>query len=114
MSPAAPTVGVFALQGDVREHVHVLEALGAQTRLVRRPADLEGLDGAGARALVGSVTGRRPGAEEADALRDELAGAPWLGLLEPAKATGEEAGAAALEGLDEELELVPTDALPDA
>jgi DNA polymerase-3 subunit delta' len=41
------------------------------------------------------------------ALRDELAGAPWLALLEPAKATGEDAGAAALEGLDEELELVP-------
>ena len=45
MSPAAPTVGVFALQGDVREHVHVLEALGARTRPVRRPADLAGLDG---------------------------------------------------------------------
>ena len=39
------TVGVFALQGDVREHVHVLESLGARTRPVRRPADLEGLDG---------------------------------------------------------------------
>ena len=36
---------LFALQGDVREHVHVLEALGARTRPVRRPADLEGLDG---------------------------------------------------------------------
>lgn len=36
---------MFALQGDVREHVHVLDALGARTRLVRRPADLEGLDG---------------------------------------------------------------------
>ncbi|MBJ7331312.1 MAG: hypothetical protein JHC95_15575 [Solirubrobacteraceae bacterium] len=41
------------------------------------------------------------------AMRDELAGAPWLGLLDPAKATGEEAGAAALEGLEDELELVP-------
>lgn len=41
------------------------------------------------------------------ALRDELAGAPWLALLDPAKATGEEAGAAALDGLDDELELVP-------
>ena len=39
------TVGVFALQGDVREHAHVLESLGARTRPVRRPADLEGLDG---------------------------------------------------------------------
>ncbi|MCR4487874.1 pyridoxal 5'-phosphate synthase glutaminase subunit PdxT [Micrococcus luteus] len=39
------TVGVFALQGDVREHAHVLGSLGARTRPVRRPADLEGLDG---------------------------------------------------------------------
>ncbi|QDW18550.1 pyridoxal 5'-phosphate synthase glutaminase subunit PdxT [Micrococcus sp. R8502A1] len=36
---------MLALQGDVREHVHVLESLGARTRPVRRPADLEGLDG---------------------------------------------------------------------
>ena len=44
MSPQK-TVGVFALQGDVREHAHVLGSLGARTRPVRRPADLEGLDG---------------------------------------------------------------------
>ena len=44
-SSSGKLVGVFALQGDVREHVHVLDALGARTRLVRRPADLEGLDG---------------------------------------------------------------------
>jgi pyridoxal 5'-phosphate synthase pdxT subunit len=41
----APLVGVFALQGDVREHVATLERLGAGTRVVRRPEDLEGLDG---------------------------------------------------------------------
>ena len=41
----APLVGVFALQGDVREHVTTLERLGATTRVVRRPVDLEGLDG---------------------------------------------------------------------
>jgi pyridoxal 5'-phosphate synthase pdxT subunit len=41
----APLVGVFALQGDVREHVTTLERLGATTRVVRRPEDLEGLDG---------------------------------------------------------------------
>jgi pyridoxal 5'-phosphate synthase pdxT subunit len=40
-----PVVGVFALQGDVREHVLALEAAGARAVLVRRPADLEGLDG---------------------------------------------------------------------
>jgi len=41
----APLVGVFALQGDVREHVATLERLGATTRVVRRPEDLDGLDG---------------------------------------------------------------------
>ena len=41
----APIVGVFALQGDVREHVQTLAGLGATTVAVRRPADLEGLDG---------------------------------------------------------------------
>lgn len=38
-------VGVLALQGAFREHVRALEACGASTRLVRLPADLEGLDG---------------------------------------------------------------------
>jgi 5'-phosphate synthase pdxT subunit len=37
-------VGVLALQGDVREHRQVLEMLGARTVLVRRPAELVGLD----------------------------------------------------------------------
>ncbi|MDH2902633.1 MAG: pyridoxal 5'-phosphate synthase glutaminase subunit PdxT [Actinomycetota bacterium] len=39
------TVGVLALQGDVREHVATLENLGAAWRTVRRPEELEGLDG---------------------------------------------------------------------
>lgn len=38
-------VGVLALQGDVREHREMLERLGAPVREVRRPTDLEGLDG---------------------------------------------------------------------
>ena len=41
----APVIGVFALQGDVREHVHTLASLGATTRTVRRPGELEGLAG---------------------------------------------------------------------
>jgi pyridoxal 5'-phosphate synthase pdxT subunit len=41
----APTIGVFALQGDVREHVRVLEAVGAKAVAVRRPAELEAVDG---------------------------------------------------------------------
>ncbi|WP_339260793.1 pyridoxal 5'-phosphate synthase glutaminase subunit PdxT [Lysinibacillus sp. FSL K6-3209] len=38
-------VGVLALQGAVREHVRMLEALGCQTVLVKHKEHLEGLDG---------------------------------------------------------------------
>lgn len=38
-------IGVLALQGDVREHLAALAELGAVGRPVRRPAELEGLDG---------------------------------------------------------------------
>lgn len=38
---AVPTVGVFALQGDVREHLRVLGDLGASPIAVRRPEELE-------------------------------------------------------------------------
>ena len=41
----APTIGVLALQGDVREHRRVLVDLGAAVVEVRRPADLAGVDG---------------------------------------------------------------------
>lgn len=44
-APGMPLVGVLAVQGDVREHVAALGAAGAETRLVRRPAELDGLDG---------------------------------------------------------------------
>ncbi len=40
-----PRVGVLALQGDVREHVAMLERLGAVASLVRRPAELAAVDG---------------------------------------------------------------------
>lgn len=39
------TIGVFALQGDVREHRAMLERCGVATVAVRRPAELAGLDG---------------------------------------------------------------------
>ena len=38
-------VGVLALQGDVREHVAVLESLGVDVVLVRTPEQLDGLSG---------------------------------------------------------------------
>ena len=40
-----PTIGVLAIQGDVREHRWALERLGASVRGVRRSQDLAGLDG---------------------------------------------------------------------
>lgn len=40
-----PAIGVFALQGDVREHLQALTALGADAFPVRRPAELERCDG---------------------------------------------------------------------
>lgn len=38
-------IGVLALQGGVAEHEKVLRQLGAETRKVRRPEHLQGLDG---------------------------------------------------------------------
>jgi 5'-phosphate synthase pdxT subunit len=38
-------VGVLALQGDVREHARVLDGLGAEVTLVRRPDELAAVDG---------------------------------------------------------------------
>lgn len=40
-----PLVGVLALQGDVREHLTALTACGVRTRAVRRPSELDDLDG---------------------------------------------------------------------
>ena len=42
---STPTIGVFALQGDVREHLRALGALGVPTMSVRRPGELEQCDG---------------------------------------------------------------------
>ena len=68
--PAAPqpTVGVLALQGDVREHVAALERLGCATVRVRRPDELAVCD-----ALV------LPGGESTTMARL----ARSFGLLEP-------------------------------
>ncbi len=37
-------IGVLALQGDVREHLAVLDSLGARPRTVRSPGDARGLE----------------------------------------------------------------------
>lgn len=38
-------IGVLALQGNFREHVKMLQRLGAETVEVRKPDELDGLDG---------------------------------------------------------------------
>jgi 5'-phosphate synthase pdxT subunit len=77
----APLVGVLALQGDFAAHRRMLEALGAQVREVRVPADLDGLAGLvipGGESTTMTLGVAREGL--ADPLRD-LAGArvPILG-----------------------------------
>jgi 5'-phosphate synthase pdxT subunit len=39
------TIGVLALQGDVREHLRALEACGVRAVPVRRPGELDDVDG---------------------------------------------------------------------
>jgi 5'-phosphate synthase pdxT subunit len=41
----APVIGVLALQGDVREHLAALTSLGVRAVAVRRPAELDAVDG---------------------------------------------------------------------
>jgi pyridoxal 5'-phosphate synthase pdxT subunit len=67
-SAAAPTVGVFGLQGDVREHLAALADVGARPVVVRRPEELAAVD-----ALV------LPGGESTTMVRL----ARTFGLLEP-------------------------------
>lgn len=44
MSPSPIRIGVLAIQGDVREHLHALSALGEQVFGVRRPRELDDVD----------------------------------------------------------------------
>ena len=64
------TIGVLALQGDVREHLRALTASGATARPVRRPDELEAVD-----ALV------VPGGESTTMSNLAVA----FGLLEPVR-----------------------------
>jgi 5'-phosphate synthase pdxT subunit len=47
MAPASPRprIGVLAVQGDVREHLAALTDLGAEAMTVRRPVEVERIDG---------------------------------------------------------------------
>lgn len=44
-STSTPSIGVFALQGDVREHVQILRTIGVDAFTVRRPDELARCDG---------------------------------------------------------------------
>lgn len=45
MSTTPLTIGVLALQGDFDAHRQALERLGVRTMLVRKPEELDGIDG---------------------------------------------------------------------
>ena len=45
MTQRQPAIGVLALQGDVAEHLRALGAAGARASAVRRPGELEAVDG---------------------------------------------------------------------
>jgi 5'-phosphate synthase pdxT subunit len=45
VTSSSPTIGVFALQGDVREHVDALQALDVTVVPVRREEELDRVDG---------------------------------------------------------------------
>ncbi len=40
----SPTIGVLALQGDVREHLHALRESGVRPAAIRRPEELDAVD----------------------------------------------------------------------
>jgi 5'-phosphate synthase pdxT subunit len=72
-----PTIGVLALQGDVREHLTALERVGAAGRAVRREAELDGLHGI---VLPGGESTTMDKLMRAFGLRDPLRAALGAGL----------------------------------
>ncbi len=56
-------IGVLDIQGDVTEHITILQNLGVKARKVRRVADLEGLSGiiipGGESTVIGSIMSQR-------------------------------------------------------
>ena len=72
-----PTIGVLALQGDVREHLAALERTGASARSVRRAEELEGIDGI---VLPGGESTTMDKLARAFGVRDPLRAALRAGL----------------------------------
>ena len=76
-----PLIGVLALQGGFEAHERMLRGLGASTREVRVPGDLEGLDGLvvpGGESTTMTLGVEREGLAE-PLRRLALAGTPVLG-----------------------------------
>ncbi len=71
------TIGILALQGDVREHAAALSDLGETARPVRRPGDLDGLSGV---VLPGGESTTVSMLLESSGLFDPLAAALAAGL----------------------------------
>ena len=76
-SAARPRIGVLALQGDFREHIASLTELGADVVPLRRPEEIETLDGVvipGGESIVMDKLSRGFGVAEplADAIRGGL------------------------------------------
>jgi 5'-phosphate synthase pdxT subunit len=74
---ASPTIGVLALQGDVREHLVALARAGAEGRPVRRPEELADLDGI---VLPGGESTTMDKLMRAFGVRDPLRAALQAGL----------------------------------
>ena len=72
-----PVIGVLALQGDVREHRSMLERSGATTIAVRRPGELDRVDGI---VLPGGESTTMDKLTRIFALRDPLVAALHAGL----------------------------------
>lgn len=74
-------IGVFALQGDVAEHLRALKRLGIETEAVRRPEELDRCDGLilpGGESTTMDKLARKFGL--ADPLRDRIrSGMPTFG-----------------------------------
>jgi pyridoxal 5'-phosphate synthase pdxT subunit len=60
--PTQLTIGVLAYQGDVREHLRILDQLGVRSLEVRVPADLDRVDGlivpGGESTVIGKLAAR--------------------------------------------------------
>ncbi|HEU5391475.1 MAG TPA: pyridoxal 5'-phosphate synthase glutaminase subunit PdxT [Streptosporangiaceae bacterium] len=70
-----PVIGVLALQGDIREHLHALKRAGAAARPVRRLAEIEACDGLVIPGGESTTLGRLAAAFELmDPLRKLVAG----------------------------------------